>query len=86
MAKITLTAKRQATLPKALCDELGVGPGDKLELERRSLSGETVWLVRAPGPDWSWVGSGRRFARGKSHDLDDIRKSVARAVSRKGRR
>jgi bifunctional DNA-binding transcriptional regulator/antitoxin component of YhaV-PrlF toxin-antitoxin module len=85
MSKIALTTKRQATLPKQLCDELHVGPGDHLDLERRTLDGEVVWLLRAPGPDWSWVGSAKRYARGKSHDVDDIRASIARGRARERR-
>jgi hypothetical protein len=45
-----------------------------------------VWLLRASQPDWSWVGIARRFARGKSHRLDDIRRSVARGRARERRR
>jgi bifunctional DNA-binding transcriptional regulator/antitoxin component of YhaV-PrlF toxin-antitoxin module len=41
-ARDNLTAKRQATLPAALCEELGVGPGDALDVERRVVDGETV--------------------------------------------
>jgi len=39
MAKVAITAKRQATLPATLCDDLGVGPGDVLDVERRVLKG-----------------------------------------------
>ena len=53
MAKIKLTAKRQATLPAAVCDELGVTAGDTLTLERRLMDGEAVWILRSPRPDWS---------------------------------
>ncbi|CAN5389343.1 hypothetical protein BH24GEM3_BH24GEM3_02340 [soil metagenome] len=74
--KLTITAKRQATLPAALCEELGVGPGDTLTLERREIDGEPVWVLRAPKPDWSWAGSLRAYAEGKSHDWDDIERSI----------
>jgi bifunctional DNA-binding transcriptional regulator/antitoxin component of YhaV-PrlF toxin-antitoxin module len=83
--RITLTTKRQATLPKQLCEDLHVGPGDHLEVERRTLEGEVIWLLRPPGPDWSWIGSARRYARGKSHRLDDIRESIARGRARERR-
>lgn len=85
MRRITLTSKRQATLPKQLCEELHVGPGDHLDLERRTLDGEVLWLLRAPGPDWSWIGQARRYARGKSHRLEDIRMSIARGRARERR-
>lgn len=75
---IRLTAKRQATLPAALCEELGVGPGDTLTLERRELEGEPVWILRAPKPDWSWLGAARAYAEGKSHDWEEIERSIER--------
>lgn len=81
MSAIRITSKRQATLPKELCDELGVGPGDRLLLERRTIEGETVWVVLAPRPDWSWFGSLRRYAEGKSHDWDDIEESIGRGFA-----
>jgi bifunctional DNA-binding transcriptional regulator/antitoxin component of YhaV-PrlF toxin-antitoxin module len=76
--KLKITAKRQATLPAALCEELGVGPGDTLTLERHELDGEPVWVLRSPKPDWSWAGSLREYAEGKSHDWADIERSIAR--------
>lgn len=81
MPAIKLTAKRQGTFPKALCDELQVGPGDKLLLEPRVIDGETVWVLRPKASDWSWVGSVKVPANA-SHDMDDIRASIARG--RKG--
>jgi bifunctional DNA-binding transcriptional regulator/antitoxin component of YhaV-PrlF toxin-antitoxin module len=55
--RVKLTAKRQATLPVALCEELGVGPGDQLELERCVVDGAPAWVLRATKPD------GLRFER-----------------------
>jgi bifunctional DNA-binding transcriptional regulator/antitoxin component of YhaV-PrlF toxin-antitoxin module len=75
---LRLTAKRQATLPAALCEELGVGPGDTLMLERREIDGEAVWVLRAPKPDWSWAGSLREYVVGKSHDWAEIERSIER--------
>jgi AbrB family looped-hinge helix DNA binding protein len=80
MATIKLTSKRQATLPKEVCDQLGVGEGDQIELEPRVIGGETVWVLRPKSVDWSWIGSVKVPANA-SHDIDDIRASVA-----KGRR
>ncbi len=31
--KITLRDKRQITIPRAVCRQLGIGPGDRLELQ-----------------------------------------------------
>lgn len=86
MKSITVTAKRQATLPVELCEELGIEPGDKLELERRRLEGETVWILRARGRDWSWLGAARRYAEGKSHRWEDIEKAIGEAMARGDRR
>ena len=78
MHVVTITTKRQATLPAALCKELGLAPGEKVAVERRLVGKETVWVLKGPGPDWSWVGSLRPYAKGKSHRLSDIRRSIAR--------
>ena len=85
MAKITLTAKRQATLPKALCEELGVGPGDKLELERRSVRGEVVWaryagqmLVVTP---FAWQRAGAGFWRTRHPALQLLRSAFLLAAT-----
>ena len=40
---ITLTSKRQATLPVQLCREMGVQPGDVLVLERKETVVQEVW-------------------------------------------
>lgn len=79
--KLKITGKRQATLPQALCDELGVGPGDTLTVERREIDGEAVWVLRAAKPDWSWLGAAGEYARGKSHDWDEIERSIARGLA-----
>lgn len=81
MKTITITSKRQATLPVEVCADLGIGPGAKVELERRRVDGETVWVLRAPGRDWSWLGGARRYAKGKSHRWDSIEKSIAEAMA-----
>jgi hypothetical protein len=67
--RLRLTTKRQATLPAALCEELGVGPGDH---------GSPAWVLRAAKPDWSWVGAARPWCRGKSHRWDDVERSIER--------
>jgi bifunctional DNA-binding transcriptional regulator/antitoxin component of YhaV-PrlF toxin-antitoxin module len=82
MAKVAITAKRQATLPAAICEELGVGPGDALHVERRIVNGETVWVLRGKNVDWSWIGAARRYAKGRSHKVTDIQRSIAQGWSR----
>ncbi len=86
MKSIKVTAKRQATLPVELCEELGIAAGDKLELKRRRLEGETVWILRARGRDWSWLGGAGKYAEGKSHRWEDIEKSIGEAMARGDRR
>ena len=78
MASLAVTAKRQATLPVALCDELGVKPGDKIEAERRVVNGETVWVLRSRKPNWSWFGSAKKYGTKRSHRWRDIRCSIMR--------
>jgi bifunctional DNA-binding transcriptional regulator/antitoxin component of YhaV-PrlF toxin-antitoxin module len=85
MAKIAITAKRQATLPAALCEELGVGPGDVLDVERRVVGGETVWVLRGKNLDWSWVGAASKYVSGRSHRLSAIKKSIERGWARGSR-
>lgn len=79
---MTITTKRQATLPAALCEELGVGPGHRVLLERRVLEGETVWVLRGGKPDWSWVGAARRYGKRKSHRWAEVKRSIARGWGR----
>lgn len=78
---LTLTAKRQATLPAALCRELDVGPGDTLTLERRELDGEPVWIIRAPKPNWGWAGALREYVVGRSHDWRRIDKRIEEGLA-----
>lgn len=75
MLSMTLTAKRQATLPREVCDELGVRPGDRLDLERAVVNGNPVWVMKPHRLDWSWIGA-VTVPAGVSHDLDDIRASI----------
>lgn len=77
MLTMTLTTKRQATLPRELCDELNVHPGDRLDLERAVVNGQPVWVLKPHRIDWSWIGTAAVPA-GISHDLDDIRASIER--------
>jgi bifunctional DNA-binding transcriptional regulator/antitoxin component of YhaV-PrlF toxin-antitoxin module len=81
MRTITITAKRQATLPVEVCEDLGLTPGDKVGLERRTVDGEAVWVLRAPGRDWSWFGAAGRWARGKSHRWADLERSIGEAMA-----
>ncbi len=79
---IKLTSKRQATLPRELCDSLGLAPGDELELVPRIEGGEKVWILHLKRePARPWLGSLRKYGKRISdHSLEGIRESV-----RKGR-
>lgn len=81
MKKLTVTTKRQATLPVEVCEEMGIRPGDKIALERRTVAGETVWILRAAGRDWSWFGGARRWAKGRSHRWEAIEESIGQALA-----
>jgi bifunctional DNA-binding transcriptional regulator/antitoxin component of YhaV-PrlF toxin-antitoxin module len=78
MRAMTITSKRQATLPVALCQELGLRPGEKVNLDRRVVNGETVWVLRGRRLDWSWFGAARRYGKGKRHRWTGVRQSIER--------
>ena len=80
MALIRLTAKRQATLPRQLCEELRVRPGDALLVDARVVDGERVWLLK-PAVDAGvpWFARLKRYAKGKRHDLASVRSSIEKA-------
>jgi AbrB family looped-hinge helix DNA binding protein len=84
MPTITLTAKRQVTFPKEVCEELHIEPGDRLNIERHVIGGESVWILRPGKVDWSWMGSVPVSAE-IGHDMDDIRASIARGRKRRSK-
>ena len=76
---MTLTSKRQATLPTSLCKEMAIEPGDKLLLKRKEIDGKPAWLILSPKDiKTPWFGSLRQYAGKKSHDIDKIRRSIAK--------
>jgi len=77
MAIVKLTSKRQATLPKSLCEEMQVQPGDSLAVDRVELQGAQAWVLRPVRMEnLPWVGALRSYAEGKNHDYDAIRRSI----------
>lgn len=50
---VKITAKRQVTFPKRVLEELGVGPGDRLEL----LEGPDGYTLRPKRIDYSKLGT-----------------------------
>jgi bifunctional DNA-binding transcriptional regulator/antitoxin component of YhaV-PrlF toxin-antitoxin module len=81
---IKLTGKRQATFPKALCDELDLKPGDAIRLDKRTLHGESVYCIRAVKRDEtpSWFGVFNAYAEGRAHGMTAIRESIAKGRKR----
>ena len=62
--KVKMTAKRQATFPAELCRELGLQPGDTVDLEARIDDGRKIWVLkRAAGAARPWIGSLKNYAR-----------------------
>ncbi len=81
---LKLTSKRQATFPVRLCQELGVSPGDNLILERKKIHGEIHWLLKPRKKKESkWFGSLKKYAAGKSHDMESIRASFGKTIDGK---
>jgi bifunctional DNA-binding transcriptional regulator/antitoxin component of YhaV-PrlF toxin-antitoxin module len=79
MSAIKLTSKRQATLPKTLCEEMGIHNGDTIQVEPATVKGKRVWVLVPPQtPTTPWFGCLRKYAKGKSHDMKAIRKSIER--------
>lgn len=86
MWNIKLTSKNQATFPKALLEEMHAHPGERLGVVREVRNGRVGYRLLPPGGDWSWIGSARPRAKGESHRMEDIRRSIGRAIGKqKGR-
>ncbi|KAF0246439.1 MAG: hypothetical protein FD180_703 [Planctomycetota bacterium] len=83
MWNIKLTSKNQATFPKALLEEMRVRPGERMGLVREVRGGQVAYRLVPPGPDLSWIGCARKYAKGKSHRMEDIRRSIGRAIGKK---
>lgn len=81
MGDVKLTSRRQVTLPAQLCEELGLRPGDRIRVERKVVGGETLWVLRRARRNWACYGSARKYARGKTHALTDIRRNIERGWS-----
>ena len=79
---IKLTSKRQATFPAEVCEGLGIGPGDELELIPRVENGERYWLLqKRVSPKRPWFGRLKKYAaNAKDHSMEAVRESI-----RKGR-
>lgn len=79
MHTVKVSSKRQVTFPKRVCQSLGIGPGDELELERRVEGDEERWYLKLPkGGARPWLGALKDYAPGRKHDMESIRTSIAR--------
>lgn len=76
---IKLTAKRQATFPAELCEQLGLQPGDEIDLVPRVEEGSQFWVIQKhEAPTRSWAGSLRQYGRTVSdHSMKAVRQSIA---------
>jgi bifunctional DNA-binding transcriptional regulator/antitoxin component of YhaV-PrlF toxin-antitoxin module len=75
--KLKLTTKRQVTFPAEVCETLGLEPGDEVALDSRVCEGNRVWvLAPVKRSDRSWMGALARYAEGREHSLDAVRKSI----------
>ena len=79
MQTIKITSKRQATLPERLCREMGVGPGDRLIVQRHFMNKTLFWSLRRSQNTYGWLGVFKKYAKHKSHDIQNIRASIGRA-------
>ena len=79
MTTIKITSKRQATFPIELCEDLGLEPGDDLILEQKIINGQLMWILRPLDERLAWLGALKKYAHNKSHQLEDIRRNIARA-------
>jgi bifunctional DNA-binding transcriptional regulator/antitoxin component of YhaV-PrlF toxin-antitoxin module len=80
MTLIRVTAKGQATLPKRLCEEMSLRPGDSLVVDETVIDGRRVWLLRpADRVETSWFARLKRYGKGKRHGMHSVRESIAKA-------
>jgi len=85
MATIKITSKRQATFPVELCSDLGLEAGDQVSVEQQMIAGKKVWVIQPIKTETEdkWFGSLSKYAKGKSHDMEDIKASIVRGRKEK---
>jgi bifunctional DNA-binding transcriptional regulator/antitoxin component of YhaV-PrlF toxin-antitoxin module len=89
MATIKLTAKRQATLPVEVCNELGITSGDALELVPLRHNNQKVWVIKpVVKPKSPWIGSLSKYAAKarKPWTREDQGELAGRAMARESRK
>jgi bifunctional DNA-binding transcriptional regulator/antitoxin component of YhaV-PrlF toxin-antitoxin module len=84
--RLKLTSKRQATFPADFCNDLNLHAGDRIVLDHREIDGKSTWLIRPESPiEASWFGVLRKYGKGKSHSMADVRRSIGRKVGERKR-
>ena len=77
MPTIKLTAKRQATFPSQLCEDMGIRPGDQIQLIPSKRKGKRVWTMKPVRKETSsYLGILRKYVKkgtrpwSREHDGD----------------
>jgi bifunctional DNA-binding transcriptional regulator/antitoxin component of YhaV-PrlF toxin-antitoxin module len=85
MTTVKITSKRQVVLPGVLCEEMRVGPGDRLEVEPVEVGGERLWALKpACEPDLPAFGLLRKYVKGKTPDWRETRRRLEDAWAEEG--
>ncbi len=82
MIESTVTSKGQTTLPKAVREALGVGPGDRV---RYRIEGDQVRLIR-PRSVLDLAGCLREHAGDRPMTLQEMDEAIAEAVAARDER
>lgn len=83
MPQLTVTAKGQITIRKALLDGLGARPGDKLDVDVRPDGGLVIAPRRRPKTFSELAGSLKRPGQPRL-TIDDINEAIAEAGAAAG--
>lgn len=77
---VKLTSKRQATFPASVCEQLGLQPGDEIQLRPKVENGEQFWVIqKSDKPQRPWLGALRAYAENvDTHSMETIRESIAK--------
>jgi len=81
MSRITLDENGSAILPATLCKEMGLRPGDEIDVEARVIDGGRAWLLRRSEPDFSWIGSLKNHIKNHDHEPSDTDLIVEKAIA-----